>query len=217
MKDKKYILFDLDGTLTDPGEGITNSVEYALKKYGIDVEDKTRLYKFIGPPLIDSFMNFYGFSKEKAIQAVEFYREYFRVTGIFENLVYEGIPELLEELNKAGKMVVLATSKPEDFAKQILEHFQLSEYFCFVAGATMSETRTHKHEVISYALKELGISDISSAVMVGDREMDIIGAHKSGLKAIGVLYGYGSGEELEKAGADYIVKDVAELKRILLS
>ena len=212
MKNKEYILFDLDGTLTDPAEGITNSVEYSLKKYGIKVEDKKSLYKFIGPPLFESYMKYYGFSKEKAIQAVEFYREYFRDTGIFENKVYKGIPELLQKLNENGKKVILATSKPEEFAKRILVHFNLDKYFYFVAGATMSETRTKKGEVIAYILESLKIEDTKKAVMVGDREMDINGAHEFGLEAIGVLYGYGNMEELQNAGADAIVKDVAALQ-----
>lgn len=216
MKTEEYILFDLDGTLTDPGVGITNSVVYSLKKYGIDVPNKAELYKFVGPPLIDSYMKYYGFSKEQAIEAVGYYREYFSVIGIFENRVYDGIPELLEKLNKNGKKVILATSKPEDFAKRILERFSLDKYFYFVVGATMDETRSQKREVIAYALEQCGKPDPDTAVMVGDREMDIIGAHTLGIKALGVLYGYGSLEELENANADYIAESVEELEKFLI-
>ena len=216
MKSKEYILFDLDGTLTDPAEGITNSVMYSLKKYGIAVSDKTELYKFIGPPLFESYIKYYGFSKEKALEAVELYREYFRDTGIFENRVYDGIPELLKKLNEKGKKVILATSKPEEFAKRILKYFSLEDYFYFVAGATMSETRTKKKDVISYILEQLKIDGTQKAVMIGDREMDINGAHSLKMPAIGVLYGYGSLEELQDAKADVIADTVKNLGEILL-
>ena len=216
MKSKEYILFDLDGTLTDPAEGITNSVMYSLEKYGITVSDKTELYKFIGPPLFESYMKYYGFSKEKALEAVEFYREYFRDKGIFENSVYKGIPELLRKLNEMGKKVILATSKPEEFAKKILKHFNLEKYFYFVAGATMSETRTKKHDVISYILEKLKIDDTQNTVMIGDREMDINGAHSLNMPAVGVLYGYGSLEELQGAKAEMIANTVKELEEILI-
>lgn len=216
MINKRYILFDLDGTLTDPALGITNSVEYALRKFGLEVPDKKELYRFIGPPLIDSFEEFYGFSKPQAVKAVEYYRENFSTKGIYENKLYNGIPELLEGLKKADKTVILATSKPEQFACEILRHFGIIKYFDFVAGATMNETRTKKEEVIDYALKSCSITEPDNAVMVGDRKYDIIGGHSFGIKAIGVLYGYGSLEELESAGADLIAKDVAELTGILL-
>lgn len=216
MKNKDFILFDLDGTLTDPGEGITNSVAYSLQKYGIEVSDKTSLYKFIGPPLIDSYMKYYSFSKEQSVTAVKYYREYFRDRGIFENSVYEGVPQLLEKLNQKGKKIILATSKPEEFAKQILEHFGIDKYFYFVAGATMDETRSQKHEVIAYVLEKCKIWDTQSAVMVGDREMDISGAKRLNLQAIGVLYGYGDRLELENAKADCIAESVEALEKILL-
>lgn len=202
----QYILFDLDGTLTDPGIGITNSVAYALEKYNITVEDRTELYKFIGPPLQDSFMEFYGFSEMESKKAVEYYREYFRDKGIFENEVYEGIPELLQTLKGAGKQVILATSKPEEFARQILEHFDLIQYFDFVAGATMDGSRSEKADIIQYALDKCMIKDKSKVIMVGDRKHDIIGAAKNKLPAIGVLFGYGSEEELRNAGAKYLAR-----------
>ena len=207
------VLFDLDGTLTDPAEGITNSVAYALERYGIRVEDKKSLYSFIGPPLNDSFMQYYGFSSEKAMEAIGVYREYFRDRGIFENEVYEGIPELLDRIKKSGRKIVLATSKPEEFAVRILEHFDLIGYFDVVAGASMDEKRNKKGDVIKYAMEKGGLS-AAGAVMIGDREHDIFGAGENGLPSIGVLYGYGDRKELEAAGAAYIaeaVKDIFEL------
>lgn len=207
----RTVLFDLDGTLTDPGEGITNSVAYSLKKFGIDVADKKELYKFIGPPLVDSFMNYYGFSEEKAELAVEYYREYFRDTGIFENRVYDGIPELLAEIKESGRKIVLATSKPEAFAKRILAHFELDKYFDVAAGATMDTSRSKKSDVIKYALELCGNPDKTQTVMIGDRKHDIIGAKQNGLDSIGVLYGYGDFDELHAAGADYIAESVADI------
>lgn len=204
------ILFDLDGTLTDPGVGITNSVAYALESYGIKTEDKKSLYSFIGPPLKDSFMKYYGFSENQAIDAIKVYREYFSDKGIFENQVYDGIKELLEKLHLAGNKIVLATSKPEQFAVRILEHFDLIKYFTLVAGASMDEKRNKKGDVISYALKKGGFEK-EKAIMIGDREHDIIGAKKNGLPSIGVLYGYGSEDELKNAGATHIAKTVEDI------
>lgn len=215
MKKYDVVLFDLDGTLTDPGIGITNSVMHALKKYGIEVADRAELYKFIGPPLIDSFEKYYGFSHEEAVKSVDYYREYYRDKGIYENSVYDGIDSLLAELHKNGKKIILATSKPELFAKQILRHFNLEKYFLFAAGSTMDETRTNKAEVIEYALSECGITEKASVVMIGDREHDIIGANKNGIDSIGVLFGYGSREELETAGATYIAETVEDINRYI--
>lgn len=211
MSKYDVILFDLDGTLTDPGLGITNSVMHALKKYGIEVEDRTSLYKFIGPPLIESFEKYFGFSHEEAVNSVDYYREYYKDKGIYENDVYPGIENLLAALYEKGKKIILATSKPEPFAREILRHFGLDKYFLFAAGSTMDETRTNKAEVIEYALSECGITDKTSVIMVGDREHDIIGANKNGLDSIGVLFGYGSREELEAVGAAYIAETVEEI------
>lgn len=208
------ILFDLDGTLTDPGLGITNSVAYALERYGIEVENRESLYPFIGPPLADSFMKFYGFDSEKAMDAITVYREYFRDKGIFENEVYEGVRELLENIKASGRKTVLATSKPEEFAVRILEHFDLAKYFDVVAGASMDEKRNKKGDVIKYAM-EKGAFRSENAVMIGDREHDIFGAKENGLDSIGVLYGYGSRQELENAGADYIAESVQDILRYL--
>lgn len=209
------IFFDLDGTLTDPGIGITNSVAYALEKWNIKVSDRTELYKFIGPPLIDSFGKYYGFSEEECRKAVMYYREYFSTKGLYENEVYEGVVQLLTKLKEAGKKLVVATSKPDKFAVTILKHFDLYKYFDFVAGASMDETRTKKEEVIAYALESLGIKDVSEVVMVGDREHDVLGAKVFGMDSIGVLYGYGDREELGKAGATYIVGSVEEILKLV--
>lgn len=209
------ILFDLDGTLTDPGEGITNSVAYALKKYDIEVSDRSELYKFIGPPLKDSFMRFYSFSEEKAEQAIAYYREYFRDIGIFENRVYEGVEDMLKALCDEEKTIVLATSKPEEFAIRILEHFGLSKYFTIMAGASMDSSRSKKGDVIAYAISLCEDFCKDTAVMIGDREHDIIGAKENGLKSIGVLYGYGDENELKVAGADYIVSSPADILNLI--
>ncbi|MDE7311540.1 MAG: HAD family hydrolase [Eubacterium sp.] len=209
------ILFDLDGTLTDPGVGITNAAAYALEKYGIHVKERSELYRLIGPPLQDSFEQFYGFSKEQAKQAVAYYREYYREKGIFENRLYDGMDSLLKELFEAGRTLLVATSKPEEFAVQILEYFDILKYFTYVAGATMDGTRSKKEEVIAYALHAANVDRLSEAVMVGDREYDIKGAKKTGLFSIGVLYGYGSRQELEAAGADYVVERLEEIRQIV--
>ena len=207
------MLFDLDGTLTNPGLGITNSVAYALKKYGIDVKDRTELYKFIGPPLLNSFQDYYGFSEEQAVQAVEYYREYYQKTGIYENYVYEGIPELLKELTAEGITLLVATSKTELFARLIMEHYHLAEYFTYIAGATMdNKTRVKKADVIRYAMQNCEAEDKEKLVMVGDRKHDILGAKEVGIDSIGVLFGYGDREELEQAGATYIAETVEAIR-----
>lgn len=214
--DKQYILFDLDGTLTDPMEGITRSAQHALKHFGIEVSDHTSLDFFIGPPLRDTFKQRYGMSEEDADEAIRIFREYFEPKGIFENEIYEGIPRLLEHLTQAGRSLILATSKPVDFAERILEYFDIKDYFDFVAGSTMDERRADKEEVIGYALEECQLIDLSELVMVGDRKYDIQAAKAFGIYTIGVLYGYGSKEELKKAGADCLVKTVDELEEVLL-
>lgn len=212
---KNIFLFDLDGTLTDPGMGITNSVAYALAQYGIQTEDRTVLYPFIGPPLRESFMKFYGFSEEKAEEAVWKYREYFSDKGLFENEVYPGIKEMLGGLKNAGARLFVATSKPTGYAKQILDHFELSEYFEDIQGSTMDGSREKKADVIAYLLNVNHIQEKEEVIMVGDRRQDIDGAKENGLDSCGVLYGYGSRDELEEAQADYIVENVEELGKIL--
>lgn len=206
-----WFFFDLDGTLTDPALGITNSIMYALRKLDIESPERSELYKFIGPPLAGSFEKFYGFSHEKAETAVALYREYFGETGIFENSVYDGVPQMLEKLKNAGKQIVLATSKPHVYADRILEHFNLAGYFDFISGSELDGRRTDKAEVIAYALSELNIKDRSQVLMIGDREHDIIGAKKNGIASLGVLYGFGSRAELESAGADHIASKVSDI------
>lgn len=213
---RECILFDLDGTLTDPGLGITRSVQYALRTYGIEVADLTKLYPFIGPPLKDSFMRFYGFPEAQAAEAIGRYREYYTVKGIFENAVYDGIPEMLGKLKTAGASLAVATSKPEEFAVQILKHFNLYEYFDAVGGASMDEVRVKKGEVIGYTLKKLGTAGGKGSIMAGDREHDVAGARENGLDCVGVLFGYGSREELKKAGAYSLAETVSELEECLL-
>lgn len=209
------ILFDLDGTLTDPAQGITNSVAYALEYYGIHVEDKSELNKFIGPPLIGAFEEYYNFSHDRAVEALAKYREYFSTRGIFENKIYDGVPQMLNELIKREKRLIVATSKPDEFAVKILKHFDIYDRFEFVAGATMDEKRTDKAEVIEYALGSCGISECRECVMIGDRKHDVIGANKCGLDSIGVTYGYGGHDELTAAGATYLATSVNDILKII--
>ena len=207
------IFFDLDGTLTDSAPGIIHSVQYALKKYGIEAEEND-LRSFIGPPLVHSFQERFGFDHDKALEAVAYYREYFTAGGMFENSVYPGVEEMLQKLKEDGLMLAVATSKPELFSKQILEHFALTRYFDFIGGAAMDETRTTKVEVLSYALQELQV-DPAKAVMIGDRENDMEAASLLGTERIGVLYGYGSKEELANAGAIVFADTPMDICRII--
>ncbi len=213
MPKYKYILFDLDGTLDDPFEGITKSVEYAMKKFGVE-SDREKLKCFIGPPLTDSFMSYFGLDLQNAKLAVDYYREYYRPTGIFEVSIYEGIPELLDRLQKAGCELLLATSKPIIFADMILEKFDLKKYFAATFGSELDGTRVKKDEVIAYALENYQI-DKSCAIMVGDRRHDVEGAHKNGMPCIGVTFGYGERDEHIACGADFIVDSVSELEKLL--
>lgn len=213
---KEFIFFDLDGTLTDPALGITNSLMHAMRKLGLPEASREELYKFIGPPLVEMMMQEFGFTKEKATEGLALYREYFSVKGLFENEVYPGIPELLASLQNAGYKLVLATSKPEKFARQILEHFDLAKYFYFIGGSDMAETRSTKEAVIEYDLAAIGNPDPSACIMVGDRKYDVIGARAYGMDCIGVLFGYGSREELADANAAYVAETVAELGEFLM-
>ena len=211
------ILFDLDGTLTDPAEGITKAVEAALNHYGITVEDRSTLNKFIGPPLDESFPEFYGFDDEQVREATAVFRAYFSRQGWAENIPYPGIDKLLADLKAAGKKLIVATSKPEEFAVRIMEHFDLARYMDVIAGAPMdNQEGAKKASVIRDALRRCGVEDLSTAVMVGDRRHDVAGGHQVGLKVIGVLYGYGDRPEHEAAGADYIVEDISSLEKLLL-
>lgn len=219
ITDKKYILFDLDGTLTDPKEGICTCVQHALRQLGIEEPDLDKLEPFIGPPLKDSFMEFYGFSESQALEAIEVYRQRFSTVGKFENKVYSGIPELLRDLKSYGYHMAVASSKPECFVKEILEHFGIEEYFEAVVGSELDGSRTDKEEVIREALNRLfhyRAYKKAQIVMVGDRKFDIMGAKEIGVTSLGVSYGYGSEEELETAGAEYIADSVEALRALFI-
>lgn len=212
----KYVLFDLDGTITDPFDGITASIIYALDKFGISVPDRKELAAFIGPPLVDSFSKYYGFSHGCSLAAVGYYREYYGKKGIFECTLYDGITDLFHKLKDSGVKVIIATSKPEHFAIKLMEHFALDDCFVSICGATMDEKRTNKDEVIRYALDRNGITDTDECIMVGDRKYDVLGAKAAGIKSVGVLYGYGSRDEMDAAAPDFIAESVAELEEILM-
>ena len=201
MRNYDVILFDLDGTLTDSAPGILNSVRYACRKLGLPIPGEETLRRFLGPPLIASFRELMGLDAADADRAVS---------------VYPGVPALLADLKAAGKTVILATSKPEAFARRIMEHFDLARYCDFICGATLDETRTDKAEVIAYALETAGITDKTGLVMVGDREHDVLGAKKNGLPCIGAVYGYGTAGELTAAGAAALAETVDELHKLLL-
>lgn len=211
----KYFLMDLDGTITDPKVGITKAVAYALKQYGINIENLDSLLKFIGPPLTESFQQYYGFSETNSKEAVLKYREYYVPYGIYENQLYDGMEHMLKSVVEHGGKIILATSKPQIFAEKILRHFHIDEYFELVAGSNMDLSRYKKGEVIEYALRELSINS-EDAIMIGDREHDIIGARENKLSSIGVTYGYGTRQELIDEEADFIAQNVSELEELML-
>ena len=212
----EFVLFDLDGTLTESGQGIVNSVVYAMEKMGIKENDKMKLEKFVGPPLLDSFMKYYDFTEAEAKQAVTFYREYFAEKGIYEAPLYEGIETALKYLKNSGKALYVATSKPEVFARRILQHLQIENYFVDIVGSNLDGTKVKKDEIISFLLEKNEIVDRSKVIMVGDREHDIFGAKKVGVDSVGVLYGYGDYQELESAGATYIIERLDDIIEIVL-
>lgn len=220
VRRKDYILFDLDGTLTDPKEGITKSVRHALLHFGIETENLDSLTPFIGPPLTDSYKKFYGLSDEQAWEGVLAYREYFSVRGWLENKEYPGIRELLKALKEAGKTLFVATSKPEEFARKITDYFGMTEYFDFIGGADMEETRVRKADVIRYVLSQYGLKNdcetVARCVMVGDREHDVLGARECGMDCVGVLYGYGSRQEMDGCRPGWVAGSVEELRNLLL-
>lgn len=211
----QYVLFDLDGTLTDSAEGIINSVIYALRQKGIEETDRTKLEAFVGPPLADSFIRYYKVTETEAMELIRAYREYYEPKGWSENRVYEGIPEVLAQLQAEGKHLIVATSKPEPFARRILEHFGLAQFFEQIRGASMDEKTSRKEQVIASVLEELGPGCEKEMVMVGDREHDVTGARMNGLPCVGVLYGYGTREELERAGAAAVCPSVEALPEYL--
>lgn len=207
---QQNILFDLDGTLTDPRLGITRSIQYALAKLGIDEPDLSRLEHFIGPPLLQAFMQFYGFDEAKAWEAVNFYRERFRVTGLYENLVFDGVPQLLETLNGQGRTLYIATSKPWEFAREIARHFAFDQHFKMIYGSELDGMRTNKVELIRHLLDEEGL-DPAHTLMIGDRKHDLIGARSNGLQSVAVGYGFGSREELMAEAPAFHFASLAEM------
>ena len=208
------ILFDLDGTLTESGPGIMNSARYALTKMGYPVPPESVLRAFIGPPLTEVFQTHCGMTATEAEETVRCYREYYAERGLFENAVYDGIPEMLADLAAAGERLVLATSKPEHFARKIMAHFDLDRYFVYVGGALTDGKRREKAEVIAYVLETVG-ADPARCLMVGDRCYDVVGAKTFGIPALGVLWGYGTREELTAAGASYLAAHPSEITEII--
>lgn len=216
----KYILFDLDGTVSDPMVGICTSVQYGLGKMGIVVDDIKKLTPFIGPPLRVSFSEFYHIAPEDMETVIGYYRERFSTVGLFENELYEGMEELLKALKADGRKLALASSKPRVFVKKILDHFNISQYFDVIMGSELDGTRENKLEIIEESVRLLfedSAPDIRECVMVGDRKFDIEAAVKFGMPNIGVSYGYGSVEELVASGADVICNTVEELSAELFS
>ncbi len=216
---KKYLLFDLDGTLSDPKLGICTCVQYALSSFGIEEPDLDKLEPFIGPPLKDSFMKYYHFTQEQAEAAIEKYRERFADVGLFENELYPGITRMLRMLNAGGMVLAVASSKPTVYVRRILEHFKIERYFKAVVGSELDGRRVNKDEVVQEALRQLfgdKPADLSQVYMIGDRCFDVEGARKIGVESVGVTYGYGGMEELKEAKADYIVRSVEELQAFLL-
>ncbi|MCH7321082.1 HAD family hydrolase [Solibacillus sp. MA9] len=216
MVEYEVVLFDLDGTIIDPKEGITKSVQYALGKMGVAVENCKALESFIGPPLQQSFKEQFGFSDHQANEAISYYRERYKPTGIYENTVYIGMNELLAELKSAGCRLAIATSKPTVFAQNIAEHYDFARYFDVIIGSELDGSRTLKAEVIEETLNQLGNPEISKCVMIGDRKYDIIGAKTNDMESVGVEFGYGSKQELAEANATYIVQTVAQLRDVLM-
>lgn len=213
----QYCLFDLDGTLTDPKEGITKSVQYALQKLGIEESDLDKLEPFIGPPLKDSFMEFYGFSEEDAKKGVVYYRERYAPIGVLENEIFPGMAQMLAKLCDRGIHLAVASSKPTEFVRQILDHFEIASYFEVIVGSGLDGSRATKEEVVEEALSKLGLLSVPKearrgiCAMIGDRKFDIQGAKAYGLTGVGVTFGYAGEGELEAEGADHIINSVEEL------
>lgn len=216
MKKYKYILFDLDGMMVNTDAGVFNCVCYAHEKLGYPVPDTETLKKYMGPPLKYSFVNFSGMTAEESEQALAFYRESYSVTGLYEGHVFDGIPELLKALKESGVLLGTATSKPEEYAKKILEHFDIAKYFDKITGATFGDSRAHKHQVVEEAIRRFGSPDKSEVLLIGDRKYDTEGAHKVGIACFGVYMDCAEEGEHEQAGADYVAHGVKELTEALL-
>lgn len=212
----RTLLFDLDGTLTDPREGITRSIQYALAKLGIDEPDLRQLEHFIGPPLLQAFMQYYAMDEATAWEAVNHYRERFRVTGLYENDVFEGVIELLDMLVAQGRHLYIATSKPWEFAREIARHFDFARHFKVIYGSELDGTRTDKVELIAHLLRAEGL-DATNTLMIGDRKHDLLGAQANGLDCVAVGYGFGSAEELAEHAPTWHCASVAQLHQALLN
>jgi len=216
----RYIFFDLDGTLTDPREGITKSVQYALEHMGIEEDDLTRLEPFIGPPLVESFMEYYNFSMDQAREGVRYYREYFSRTGVYQNRLLKGVRELLISLKAAGRVLAVASSKPEHFVRLILEHFQIDSYFDYICGASMDESRITKESVIEELLRRMNLLEDEKKkgqiLMIGDRRHDVEGAAYFGIPCLGLAMGFAAEGELEKAGAVAVADNMEEVQAYVL-
>ena len=215
MDNFRYLLFDLDGTLTDSRDGIVKCFQHTAKVMGVPMPED--IESLLGPPLGMSFEKYFGMDSVQAAEAVRVYRERYSRDGIFENHVYDGIPEMLKRLGDAGIHLAVATCKPEVFAVRILEKFELAQYFDFIGGAGTDSSRTSKTEVIEYVLRNIGSPEKSRVLMIGDRDNDVIGAQGAGIKCMGVLWGYGSGKELAETGADYIAETPQKAADTILS
>ena len=215
MKSYKIIAFDLDGTLTNPETGLIAGFKYALDAYGIEYGSEESLKKFIGPPLQDAWVSEYGVSRECAIEMLMKFREFYNVYGWWDNKVYDGVPEMLASLKKTGKVLVVATSKPEPIAKRVLALFELDKYFDFIGGASPDLSRDKKSEVLEYSLAAVGCNDKSTAILVGDRKYDAEGAFACGIDSLGVLWGHGSPEEICASGFTLTAKTPGEVAKIL--
>lgn len=209
------LLFDLDGTLTDPREGITRSLQYALAKMGIDEPDLRALEHFIGPPLLEALMQYYPFDEPQAWQAIGYYRERFKVTGLYENEMFEGVIELLDTLREQGRHLFIATSKPWAFAQEVARHFGFDRHFKLIYGSEFDGTRSNKVELIAHLLKTEQLTP-ASTLMIGDRKHDLLGAHCNGLTAVAVGYGFGSFEELSAEAPAFHFHTLAELHRAFI-
>ena len=214
----QYLLFDLDGTLTNPKEGITRSVQHALRHFGIEVADPDTLTPYIGPPLIPSFIEFHGLTQEQALEALQVYRQRFSTVGLFENEVLNGVPEMLRALKQNGRFVAVASSKPEPYVIRILEHFDLLQYFDEVVGASMDEKRSAKKDIIEEALRRMGKAPGDRDIlMIGDRMHDVEGAQLCGLDSLGIYTGFAPEGELEDAGATYVFHTIRDMADFLLN
>jgi phosphoglycolate phosphatase len=216
MNKYKVILFDLDGTLSDPKVGITKSVQYALQKMNIVESDIDKLECFIGPPLQVSFAEYYGFNEEETQRAIAYYRERFKEKGMFENKLYPNIPSLLFSLKEQGYILVIATSKPTVFAEQILKYFNIIDFFYSVVGSNLDGTRSSKTEIIQYILNQFKDYKPEEFIMIGDRKHDIIGANNTRIDSIGVTYGYGSFEEIRSSKPTYIAKSIEQIRELYI-